>query len=94
MAGLHVEQVRGATVRRSGQEIAPVARVARLTWRGGRVEWRRPVAIEVHRGDRAERIPIRDVTRRAQAGVIFAELALGILAVWAQRAYLRRRNAR
>ena len=91
MPGLHREDLRGTPRTLLDQTITPVARVVQLTWPGGRLEWHRPVAVEVARGDRVQRIPIRNATRRLVAGIVLAELALGGLVWWAlQRSVYRR----
>lgn len=94
MPGLRIQEARGNPVGSGSQQITPIARVIRLTWRGGGVEWRWPMAVETRQGESVRRLPIGDATRRAIAGVIFAELVLGALALWAQRVSLRRRISR
>jgi hypothetical protein len=41
--------------------------------------WNRPVAVVVQRGDTSERIPIVDVTRMAQLGLLLGTLAAGLI---------------
>jgi hypothetical protein len=41
--------------------------------------WNRPVAVVVQRGDTSERIPIVDVTRIAQLGLLVGTLAAGLI---------------
>jgi hypothetical protein len=91
MPELHREDIRGTPRTLLDQTITPVARVAQLTWPGGRLEWHRPVAVEVTRGDRVQRIPIRNATRRLVAGIVLAELALGGFVWWAQQRFVSRR---
>jgi hypothetical protein len=57
--------------------ITPCSLVMTVDLRGGSLVWRRPIAILVERAGRAERLPIRDVTRRAQ----LCCLVLGLVAV-------------
>lgn len=94
MASLRLSEMRGIPIERLGLEVTPVARVARVTLPRGSFVWRRPVAIDVRQGATVRRIHIPDATRRAQAGVILAEFALGILAVWTARIYSQRRIRR
>jgi hypothetical protein len=93
MPGLRIEETRGKQIAHRSREITPIARVAHVTWRGGGFDWQRPVAVEVRQGDAVQRVPIHNATRRAVAGIILGELALGVLAVWAEQIYLRRRFA-
>ena len=94
MPGLRTEETRGAPRAQLDQTITPIARVAQLTWPGGRLEWHRPVAVEVARGGRVQRIPIRNATRQLVAGIVLVELALGGLVWWAQQRYVYRRSTR
>jgi hypothetical protein len=41
-----------------------------LRWPNGGWVWNRPVAVLVQRGEHSERIPIKDVTRMAQWGLM------------------------
>jgi hypothetical protein len=41
--------------------------------------WNRPVAVIVRRGETSERIPIVDVTRMAQLGLLVGTLAMGLI---------------
>lgn len=92
MPVMRVEYVRGNPVRIATQEIIPIAKVRRLTWGSRRVEWHRPAAVEVRTGDHVRRVPIHNVTRQVIAGTILAGIVLGILGMWVERIYLRRRR--
>lgn len=92
MTALRIERVRGPTLSQPGQEVTPLARVIQLTWPGGITEWRRPVAVEVRRGNRVRHIPIRDATRRAQVIIALTGLAICGLATAAR--VLQRRVSR
>jgi hypothetical protein len=81
MPNVRFEEARGSPLTREGVEITPIEHVARVTWRGGQLAWRRPVAIEVREGVRIWRAPIHDVTRRAQIAALLVMVALGWLAV-------------
>ena len=91
MPGWRTEETQGTPRTHLDKTITPIACVAQLTWPGGRLEWHRPAAVEVARGGRVQRIPIRNATRQLVAGIVLAELALGGLVGWiAQRAVYRR----
>lgn len=61
-----------------GVTLRPVAwaLVVRLPW--GALVWNRPAAVLVERDGQVRRIPIVDVTRLVQAGLIGAALAITI----------------
>lgn len=94
MTSLRLNEMRGTPIRRLDLEITPVSRIAHVTSPRGSFVWRSPAAVDVRQGDSVRRVPIPDVTRRAQVSVILVELALGILAAWAARIYSRRRFIR
>jgi len=64
--------------------IVPMAKSLRIQipeLPGGLI-WNRPVSVLVQTSDGGEQVlPIRDVTRRAQLGLIFGSM-MGLLAVW------------
>jgi hypothetical protein len=90
MPALRIERVRGPTLSHPGQDVTPLARVIRLSWPGGRIEWRRPVAVEVRRGNHVLQIPIRDTTRRAQVAIVASGLALYIFGILTKQIVQRR----
>lgn len=92
MPRMRPEHNRGLVLRLQGHEITPVERVVGITWRGGHVEWRRPLAAEVRTGSQTQRIPIHDATRRAVLSLWLAGCAFGALAVWTERIRCRGRN--
>jgi hypothetical protein len=92
MPHMQHEEVRGQPITRLGQEVTPIARIAQFTWRGGRLEWYRPVAIAVRDEQGVRRVPIHDATRRAMGGIILAGLALGLGAGWIAGAAARGRT--
>lgn len=94
MPGLHRHDRRGAPITWADETITPIARVVHVAWPGGRLEWHRPVGVEVAREGRTEQIPIRDATRRLLAGLVLSELALGALAWWGQRYFLHQSHRR
>lgn len=67
--------------------IVPMAKSSRIQipgWRGG-VIWNRPISVLVQTSDGGEEVlPIRDVTRRTQLGLITGSI-IGLLSVWLLR---------
>jgi hypothetical protein len=93
MPHLRTEERYGQPITCQGQEVTPIARVAQVTWRdGGRLEWHRPVAVEVRDEHGVRRVPIHDTTRRAMGGVILTGLALSLGAGWMARMLTRERT--
>ena len=50
--------------------LTPQSRALILRWPGGGLVWNRPVAVVIKQGDRLSRLPIVDVTRLAQIGLL------------------------
>jgi hypothetical protein len=50
--------------------VTPQSKSLTLRWPLGGLVWNRPVAVLVERGERTERIPIVDVTRIVQLGLL------------------------
>lgn len=71
---VHWEESVGEPVVRGDAVVVPhsQALVVRLPF-GGFV-WHRPIAVEVERDDRSERVPIRDVTRTVQLALFGSSL--------------------
>lgn len=87
--GWRVEDVRGEPLTIAGQQLTPVERVTELSRRHVVLSWRRPVFVEVREGDTVRRLPIRNLTRRAIAFTVLAELALGAVGLQLWRGYTR-----
>jgi len=64
--------------------ITPQSQALVLRLPFGGLVWNRPVAILVQRGEQTERIPIVDVTRVAQLGLLGLSLVFAILAILAR----------
>ncbi len=60
----------GPTVLRDGTSITPLARAITLRLPFAALVWNRPAAVVVDDGQSSCRIPIRDVTRLAQWGLM------------------------
>jgi len=70
--------------------VTPQSQALTVRWPRGGLVWNRPVAVLVERGEETERIPIVDVTRMAQLGLLGLGLAFStIIMVLSIR---RRRN--
>ncbi len=67
--------------------LTPVSRALQIAWSGGGLVWNRPTAVLVERDGQVERLPIVDVTRRAQLFLA----GLGLL-FWLTAATLRKRQ--
>jgi hypothetical protein len=60
--------------------LTPQSQALTVRWPSGGLVWNRPVAVLVEREGATERIPIVDVTRVVQLGLLSFSLALGIVA--------------
>lgn len=59
--------------------ITPQSRALIIRWPRGGLVWNRPVSILVERGEQTERIPIVDVTRMAQLGLLGLSLVFSMV---------------
>ena len=75
---LRVQDAPVAPVTVGGVTVTPLARALVVRWPGGGLVWNRPAAVLVEREGRVRRIPIVDVTRLVQAGLLGLGLALAI----------------
>ncbi len=65
------QTVSGAAVTVGDVTVVPQSQALTLRWgRFGGLVWNRPAAILVERGGQTERIPILDVTRAVQVGLL------------------------
>ncbi len=60
--------------------VTPQSQAFTLFWPNGGLVWNRATALQVQRGEETKRIPIIDVTRRAQLTLLGLSLALTIIA--------------
>jgi hypothetical protein len=82
----------GNPVTVGGVTVTPQSQALRVRWPSGGLVWNRPVAILVEREGGTERIPIVDVTRVVQLGLLSFILAFGMVA-FARTIRLRRKQS-
>jgi hypothetical protein len=58
--------------------LAPQSQSLLVRWPDGGWVWNRPVAVLVERGGETERIPVVDVTRKAQVGLLGLAALFGL----------------
>jgi hypothetical protein len=61
--------------------LMPQSRALFVRWPNGGWVWNRPVAVLVERGEETERIPIVDVTRKVQVGLLGLGVLFGLVAL-------------
>jgi hypothetical protein len=76
---LRWQTVSGDEVTVGDVTITPQSRALTIHWPYGGLVWNRPVDILVRRGEQTERIPIVDVTRMAQLGLLGLGLAFSMV---------------
>ncbi|MGA9348035.1 MAG: hypothetical protein WBW48_04430 [Anaerolineae bacterium] len=59
--------------------VTPQSRALIIRWPHGGLVWNRPGAVLVERGEQTERIPIVDVTRMAQLGLLGLSLVFSMV---------------
>jgi hypothetical protein len=59
--------------------ITPQSQAVTARWPGGGWTWQRPIAVLVARDGETERIPIVDVTRMVQLGLLGLSVVLAVL---------------
>lgn len=77
---IHWQTIPAAPITRGAARVTPVAGTLTVRWRRFGWAWTRPLAVLVERNGQAQRVPIPDLTRRAQAGMLGAALAAGLAA--------------
>ncbi len=83
---MEVRVARGEPIRVGDVRVSPVSWSLIGRWPGGGFVWSRPAALDVERDGRVERVPIIDVTRLAQVGL------MGVTLCWALGFIVRRRR--
>jgi hypothetical protein len=74
--------------------VTPQSRALTVRWRHGGLVWNRPVDILVDRDEQTERIPIVDVTRMAQLGLLGLSLVFSVVILVLSIRRRRDRNER
>ncbi len=69
----------GDPVKAGDVTVTPQSEAISLRWPYGGLVWNRPVAVLVEKGGQTERIPIVDVTRVAQLGLLGLSMILSIV---------------
>jgi hypothetical protein len=72
--------------------VTPQSRALTVRWPRGGLVWNRPVAVLVERGEETERIPIVDVTRMAQLGLLGLSLVFSMIIMGLSIRRRRNRN--
>lgn len=73
------QTVMGQPVTSGDLTVTPQSQALTIRWPNGGLVWNRPVAILVEHGQQIERIPIVDITRVLQWGLLGFSLVLGII---------------
>lgn len=73
---LQVSTSRGEPITTRYGQIIPVARVVKVRWPGGGLNWNRPAAIELQQGQSRQKLPISDATSRTIFTVFLSGLAI------------------
>ncbi len=71
----------GDSVEAGDVTLTPQSRALLVRWPNGGWVWNRPVAVMVERGGETERLPIVDVTRKAQVGLLGLAAVFGLAAL-------------
>jgi hypothetical protein len=61
--------------------VTPQSQALTVRWPDGGLVWNRPVAVLMEQGERKERIPIVDVTRIAQLGLLGLSLVFTMMTI-------------
>ena len=61
--------------------VTPQSQALTVRWPNGGFVWNRPVSVLVQRGEESERIPIVDVTRMAQLGLLGLGIVFSVVAL-------------
>jgi hypothetical protein len=76
---IQCQTVSGSPVTVGDITLTPQSQALTIRWPSGGWVWNRPVAILVERGQQATRVPIVDVTRALQLGLLSLSVVLGIV---------------
>jgi hypothetical protein len=72
-------EMSAASVTRGDISVTPRSQALVVRWPGGGLVWNRPVAVVVEQNGQVKRLPIGDVTRGVQAGLLALGLAVAML---------------
>lgn len=87
---VRVRTLSGEPVIVAGVTVIPQARALVVRTRFGGLVWTRPVAVLVRRAGRVDRVPIVDVTRRVQLGLLIATTVAAVTLTALRRRRRRR----
>lgn len=73
---LQVNTSRGEPITTRYGQIIPLARVVKLRWPGGGLNWNRPAAIELQWGQSRQKLPIKDATSRTIFTIVVTGLGI------------------
>jgi len=73
---LQVNTSRGEPITTRYGQIVPLARVVKLRWPGGGLNWNRAAAIEIQEGQSQRRLPIKNATSRTVFTIVLTGLAI------------------
>ena len=76
---LQWRKVSGNKVSVGDVTVTPQSQALTVRWPRGGLVWNRPVAVLVERDEETERIPIVDVTRMAQLGLLGLSLVFSMI---------------
>ena len=76
---LQWQAVSGDKITVGDATVTPQWQALTVRWPRGGLVWNRPVAVLVERGEETERIPVVDVTRMAQLGLLGLSLAFSMI---------------
>jgi hypothetical protein len=89
---LQWQTVSGDRVTVGDVTVTPQSQALTVRWPRGGLVWNRPVAILVERGEEMERIPVVDVTRMAQLGLLGLSLVFPMIIIALSIRKRRNRN--
>ncbi len=89
---LRWQTISGDKVTSGDVSVTPQSQALIIRWPHGGLVWNRPVAILVERGEQTERIPIVDVTRMVQLGLLGLSLVFSIFILLLSARQRRDRN--
>ncbi len=85
---LQVNTSRGEPITTRYGQIVPLARVVKLRFPGGGLNWNRAVAIEIQEEQSQRRLPVHNATRRTVFTIVLTGLAITL----GMSSFLKRRR--